>query len=546
MKIISKIVLMAAILLQTACESVQTKNTFSAEHISKQTASQLADEDIPAPIEIVPPVPQPQPQKASTIHTAIVSNVPVKELLFTLAREAKLNLDIDADVDGLVTINAIDQPLEALLDRIVESTDLIYEIKNGVLRVKRDKPYIVNYRIDYMNMSRSSDSKSTVSTQIQSTGQGAGSDTGSSSGNNSSTEVKNSSSNTFWDTLRSNVAAIIGQPPSAGQNYAQAGTGEADASASPAQESGDIIINKESGVMAVRATRKQHAEIEKFINEVQFSTRRQVLIEATIAEVKLNDTYQAGIDWSVLRDSVDETKMVAQTLTDLSLFDRPTFNIQVDRDTGDETLQGTLSALQTFGDVKIMSSPKIMTLNNQTALLKVVDNVVYFTVDVNIETSSSTTSGNIVTYETEVNTVPVGFVMSVTPFISENNSVTLNIRPTISRVIDKAQDPNPDLAKVGVISEIPVIQVREVESILKVESGDIAVMGGLMQDVVNNRSRGVPGLSRIPYLGQLFRYDDDTTEKTELVIFIRPVVINRASIETDLQRFKSLLPDTGR
>ncbi len=203
--------------------------------------------------------------------------------------------------------------------------------------------------------------------------------------------------------------------------------------------------------------------------------------------------------------------------------------------------------MQTFGDVSVMSSPKVMAINNQTAILKVVDNLVYFNVEVNIDNASSTVGGGrLFTFETQINTVPVGFVMSVTPFINMDESVTINVRPTISRVIDYVEDPNPQLAEAGVVSEIPVIQVREVESVLKVNSGNIAVIGGLMQDEVERDSSGVPVLSKIPGIGAAFRYDEDKSVKTELVIFIRPTVIGDASLEGDLDDFRRFLPTAQR
>jgi general secretion pathway protein D len=231
-------------------------------------------------------------------------------------------------------------------------------------------------------------------------------------------------------------------------------------------------------------------------------------------------------------------------MNDLILNSAPSFNAGASTRVDGNLLNATLQALETFGDVRIMSSPKIMALNNQTALLKVVDNLVYFTVDVTIDTATGPLGsvGNNVTYETQINTVPVGFVMSVTPYINDQGSVILNVRPTISRVIRQIRDPNPALAEAEVISEIPVIQVREVESVLKVNSGDVAIIGGLMQDEISKNKRGIPFLSKLPYAGSLFRYEDDNIEKTELVIFIKPIVIKHASVDTDLKQFREYMP----
>ena len=138
--------------------------------------------------------------------------------------------------------------------------------------------------------------------------------------------------------------------------------------------------------------------------------------------------------------------------------------------------------------------------------------------------------------------MPVGFVMSVTPQISENDEVTLNVRPTITRIVGYVQDPNPALADGKVVSKVPVIQARELESIMKVNSGQIAVMGGLMQDSVDNKKDAIPVLGSVPVIGSLFSYRNEAASKTELVIFLRPVVVKDASLAGDFRDYRYMLP----
>jgi general secretion pathway protein D len=291
-------------------------------------------------------------------------------------------------------------------------------------------------------------------------------------------------------------------------------------------------------MIAVKATAKQHEQIRDFIDQVLDSVQRQVLIEATIAEVQLSDRYQAGIDWSLVTSDPNTT--AEQNLLGASLDQTPFFSFNLAETIDGNPLNVTLKALETFGDVKVLSSPKVMAINNQSALLKVVDNEVYFTTDVEA-VPGSVNQNSTIAIDTDVNTVPVGLVMAVTPFIDENDVVTLNVRPTISRIIDFVADPNPALAEAGVISEVPVIQVREIESVLKIENGDTAVIGGLMQDQIDKSSSGVPVLSSIPVLGALFRYQDDRYVKSELVIFIRPVVTRDASLTGDFKEYRKYL-----
>jgi len=231
---------------------------------------------------------------------------------------------------------------------------------------------------------------------------------------------------------------------------------------------------------------------------------------------------------------------VTQSVLGGNLGQSPFFSVNMADTVNGNPLNMTLKALETFGDVKVLSSPKVMAMNNQSAILKVVDNEVYFTTDVQIVAGNVNTDST-TAVDTNVNTVPIGFVMTVTPFIDDKDIVTLNVRPTISRIISYVQDPNPSLATADVVSEIPVIQVREIETVLKINNGDTAVIGGLMQDQIDKNESGVPILSSIPWVGALFRYQDDEYVKSELVIFIRPVVVHHASLTGDLKEYRKYL-----
>jgi MSHA biogenesis protein MshL len=205
----------------------------------------------------------------------------------------------------------------------------------------------------------------------------------------------------------------------------------------------------------------------------------------------------------------------------------------------------------------VLSSPKLSVVNNQTATLKVVDNLVYFTVTAN--TVAAANSPSVTTFNTTVNSVPVGFMMSVTPQISENDSVLINIRPTISRKLGDVNDPNPSLANpcgtnnvstsgaftcsiAPIASPIPVIQTREMESLMRLQSGQTAVLGGLMQDSATDVQEAIPGASQIPGVGSLLSQRTTINLKTELVIFLRSTVIRNDSIDGDYANFRRLLP----
>jgi MSHA type pilus biogenesis protein MshL len=494
-----------------------------------------AKDEIPPLIQQRPFVPPPQPAPPLETYTVVVDDVPVDQLLFALARDAKLNVDIYPGINGNITLNAIDQTLPQLLERIAKQIDLRYQIDGNHIIISPDLPYMRLYKVDYVNLSRDSKSEVAVSTQIISdigrVGNTGGS--GSASGeNNSTTQITNESNNRLWETLEKNIRAILANHSSntqSAQNNQPIETNETS-----------VIVNPEGGIITVQATHRQHQEIQKFLDQVLANVQRQVLIEATIVEVRLTDQYQAGVDWQRIHGDFNYN----QSLIAGNLGNAPFYSFTY---TNPQSKMGNLTAsvrlLEQFGSVKVLSSPKIMALNNQTAILKVVDNIVYFTTEVEINETETRSRER---FSTEINTVPVGIVMSITPQVSETDTVILNIRPTISRIIDYKIDPNPVLAQAGTLNEIPQIQVREIESILKINNGEIAIIGGLMQDTTDQNKNSVPWLSQLPVVGDLFSYRNDQYIKTELVIFLRPIVVKQASLSGDLQDYRIYLPDSSQ
>lgn len=566
----------------TACAA--PANPPSSGHL-QQTPSSAPANNIPPLVSRTLLLPPPNPSRTPDTYSVVVTQVPAQEVLFALARDAKINLDIHPGITGTITLNALDQTLPQLLNRISRQIDMRYEVNGSTLMVMPDTPYLRHYKIDYVNMSRDADSAIANASQVSGAAAPATTSIPSLPNNNSSITIRNTSRNRFWETLIQNLKDLLhetdkilpegssettveqksavsttgtGMTALPANRKSPTKTGGIEASATPAvmqeggttvtrrstfREAAAIIANPETGLITVRATHKQHEKVEEFVNQVMNSARRQVLIEATVVEVRLSDQYKQGINWSVLQrggSGIQLRQAGTQNLptanaNSLFILDylNPTSRLG--------NLSAQVSLLESFGNVKVLSSPKLSVLNNQTAMLRVVDNLVYFTVKADTTTNQTNA---ITTFTTTPNTVPIGFTMSVTPQIDDSNVVLLNLKPSISRVIGFVNDPNPDLARLGVISRIPQTQTREMESVLKIDSQQIAVMGGLMQDQATQLTDSVPGLSKIPVAGQAFAHRNDSSEKTELVIFLRPHVIQNASIEGDYLAFRGILPDT--
>ena len=294
--------------------------------------------------------------------------------------------------------------------------------------------------------------------------------------------------------------------------------------------SANVFVNPESGLISVRAREKQHQSIAQLLESVTHSVQRQVLIEATVVEVTLSDQFESGIDWQVLNDSGDESFQFSQILGGLPEAAEAIAPVTAlfsysNADSILGNLSATLKLLQQFGEVQVLSNPKIIAMNNQPAVLKVVDNRVYFTFEVDRLERENGDERTVV--DSTVHSVPIGLVMSVTPFISRDHEVILNVRPTLSRILNFAEDPSPALAGQSQVRNlIPEIQIREMESLLRVQSGDVAIIGGLMQNKTDSRTNGVPGLMQIPLFGRLFSHEIKNIEKTELLVFLKPTVMN--------------------
>jgi MSHA biogenesis protein MshL len=498
--------------------------------------------EIPRISEQMPFLPFPKPLPPSERYTVVVNEVPVKELLFALARDASMNVDIDPSLEGIVTLNAIDQTLPQILDRIARQVEIRYEIQDRNIIITPDRPYFRTYKIDYVNLSRESTGTINIATQIATTGTGAvaegGAQVGGGAGNNNSTTaITNTSDHRFWQTLTQNILAIVGE--------------QAPGSAAELPVTHSVIPNPEAGIINVRATSKQHQDIQAFIDQVMANAQRQVLIEATVVEVTLNDLYQAGIDWSIIHrggagfdvaQGIGAGAPLGTAIGRGQLRGVTSFILQyLNPDSDGKRIQVLLKLLREFGDLKVLSSPKIMALNNQTAVLKVVRNVVFFEIDVQPGFASFGVVSQ-PTVDTTAKTVPVGFIMTVTPQINDTSQITLNVRPTISSIVNRVPDPNPELGDIE--NPVPEIEVREMESVLKLNNGQIAVLGGLIQDTVRKDTRSVPLLSDLPILGDtVFKSRDNEYVKTELVILLRPVVIRNPSINADLGPYRPFLQD---
>lgn len=562
-------------LLLAACAAPVPREPLKGHISSENTPVSAPVANIPAPVEQTLALPKPRVTPKAETYSVVVNNVQVRDLLFALARDAKVNVDIHPGITGVVSLNAIDQTLPQLLTRISKQVDMRFELDGPNMAVMPDSPFLKHYKVDYVNMSRNVTGTVSTNTQIA-TGlpgaTGASPVGGTAGGNISSTRIENASKNQFWESLERNIKDLLREtdkilpegssetvveqttaqnatgaaalPQGSGQRAAQAIANALQGNPSPGsssqavgnsvvrrntfREAASVIINPESGVITVRATQRQHDKIQEFLDRVINSARRQVLIEATIIEVVLKDGYEQGIDWTQI-SSGGIVKILSRQLGGVA-------NLSFEKGDNPTAL---INLLETFGTTKVLSSPRISVLNNQTALLKVVENVVYFNVKSDISAATQN-AGALKAYTTTPQTVSVGLVLTVTPQVSENNQVILNVRPTITSIASFVSDPNPDLKLPNLI---PQIRTREIESVMHVASGNIAILGGLMEDKIDYQNLRIPVVGQIPVAGELLNNRNNVARKTELVILLRPVVIKDASLDGDYAGMRGFLPN---
>ncbi len=494
------------------------------------------------------------------VSVSVNQTVPLRDVIYDLAQQAGYDVELDPAISGAIIFTAKERPFDLVIDRIAEMGRLRYTFKDGVLRVEKDRPYNKTYKIDYLSYVRSSSSSIDSSVSV---GGGDGESGGGSGG--SSFSAEGSSEADFWAELDTNLKQILGT--SAGNSLVTGSTPQvttAEANPAPVQpvvtptpagganvqvqppaatlqvtplpsldsggegegEGGEepeasYAVNKLAGMITVFATERQHRQVAGYLKDLHRAVTAQVLIEAKVLQVELNDTFSAGIDWTL----TDIIKQIPQV--NFSGSGGGAFNISYT--SGD--LNALIGALAAFGTTKALSSPRLTVLNNQAAILNVANNVVYFTLE--IETDDDETSGRTTTVTSTQHTVPEGVLINVQPSINlDDRTISMAVRPTVTKIGQFVDDPGVIItaSAAGVdpslLRGVPEVNIQQMDSVIRMNSGQAIVMGGLMQDGTISDQSGVPVLSEMPVFGALFRSQGDEVNKTELVIFLKATILD--------------------
>jgi len=537
------------------------------------------------------------------VSVAVNQSVPVRDILFELAEQAEYDIELDPNIKGSIIFTARNRPFDEVVGKISDIAGLRYKFKDDSLRVELDTPYNKTYKLDYLSYMRKN--SSSVSTNV-SVVSGEGADTGS---------VFTASSESladFWAELELNLTQMLGggttgglktkadpritaveqnpevqavapapkegekgevqvQPPQAVLKVESLPVDDGASGGKGGEEDegpdSTFTLNKQAGIINVFATEKQHKEIAEYLKILRRAVSSQVLIEAKIFEVNLFDEYITGIDWGVLGLSGGEGSLAfmnqAGRTSINTLLSSPgsgffspatgsaigtTANFTLGYVGND--IQALLQAISGFGTVRALASPRLTVVNNQSAVLNVATNQVYFEIDIDSTTEEGVTS---VEVDSEIKSVPEGVLVNVIPSIDlERGTVSLAVRPTVTRIVDTVEDPAVGFVAASidgaesVVSEIPELNVQEIDTVVRVRSGQPIVMGGLLQDRSVNDEDSVPVLGEAPVVGSLFRKKKDLVQKTELVIFLKATILEQPedSIDdTDRDLYKAFSGD---
>jgi MSHA biogenesis protein MshL len=523
------------------------------------------------PTQVITPTQQPQPPKDNLkelvmpqreeakkvpekLYSFFVRDADVQELLMALSRESELNIVIDPELSGKVTIDLKRVTLKEVLDAILSPLGWTYRIDGKFIRVLRPQMESRIFTLNYLATKRSGKREVYANTGggLQ-TGTLLGQQTGTLSGQQ--TAVSPGSSNTgysglisvdevdLWEEIEKGLEAIIFG--SIDEKAKQASPESGKMTVARTDEKGKkLVINKTTGTIFVTDYPVNLNKVASFLETVEGSSQRQVTIQAKIMEVILSDAFKEGINWQVieglprfvnlswgLTDKAGTTGFPGGSLTSSTdtVSTPGTFKISpfggilaIGAGGSEVLLSDIIQAISEQGDIKVLSSPTISTLNNQKAIIRVGNQDVFF---ITGAVSTQTT----VTQFIQPMTIDIGIILDVTPQIAEDGSIIMNIHPSITDKIGEKTSPDGR-------STFPLLSVRETDTTVRVRNGQTIIIAGLMQEKTQETYTGVPGLRSIPLLGGLFRYKSEAKENTELVIMITPTVQIGKKIEEHTQK----------
>ena len=569
-RILKSAPLWLGVLLLAGCANERT--------LQFQDVTQTVREELPAPRQPAQPVAVPQrvtealaepaPAKAPPVPEPridlLVNNAQAREVFLAIVADTRYSMLMHPDVKGTLSVTlrgvTVTEALEAIRDVYG------YDFKIDGRRITIYAPTLQTriFTINYPQSQRSGTSELSVSSGTVSgssggatnsgaggaSGAGAGGASGGATSQVESSRISTNTKTDYWAELTAAVKGMVG--PGDGRS---------------------VITSPQAGIMAVRAMPDELRQVEKFLKAAQLSVERQVMLEAKIVEVELRDGYQSGIDWHALRNGGGATGVMG------TIGGGTANNVLINGVVGNvpglpsgsasisgalslpaaaggvfglalatEGFQAVLGFLETRGDIQILSSPRIATLNNQKALLKVGTDEFFVTGFSSNTTNTGTTGTATGSNNTTINPItPVissmfsGIALDVTPQIDEANNITLHVRPSVTSISEKSKSIGLPSGPLPLASR----SVNESDTMVRIQDGNIVAIGGLMQMESNRSASGLPGSTNSsPFLSGLLGNKANSGRKKELVVLIKPTIIRSAEDwEAQTRRSRAALDD---